>query len=59
MKDRVLISTIAATIVAAASFLGVGYLMKRSIDWPSIVIYAVVFAVAFYITQRLFFRKSK
>lgn len=53
MKDKVLLSTLIATIAATASFVLVNYLMGNFIDWQSAIIFIIVFAVVFDMTWRL------
>ena len=59
MKDKVLLSTLIATIAASASFLLVNNLMGRPVDWKSAIIFIIVFAVIFDITWRLRHWKKK
>ncbi len=59
MKEKVLVSTLVAAIVATASFVFVGFLMKKPVDWLAALVFLVVFAVVYYVVQRLFFRKAK
>jgi hypothetical protein len=59
LKDKVLVSTIVAAIVATASFVFVNFLMKKQVDWLSAMVFLVVFAVAYYVALRLYFRKVK
>ena len=59
MKDKVLLSTLVATIAAATSFLLVNILMGNQIDWQSVIIFIIVFAIFFDITQKLRHRIKK
>ncbi len=59
LKNKILVSTIVAAIVATASFVFVGFLMKKHVDWLAALVFLAIFAVVYYVTQSLFFRKGK
>lgn len=59
MKDKVLLFTLIATIVATASFIFVKYLMGKQVDWLSTIVFIIIFAVVFNISWRLYHRKSR
>jgi hypothetical protein len=59
MKDKVIVSTLIATITASISFVLANYIMGSHIDWKSAIGFIIVFAVVFDITWRLRHRKNK
>lgn len=59
MKDKVIVSTLMATIAATIAFVLVNFIVGSHIDWKSAIGFIIVFAVVFDITWRLRHRKNK
>jgi uncharacterized spore protein YtfJ len=58
MKDKILLSTIRTTVVSIAGIVLVNYVRGKPLEWTSVLIFIVIFAVVFYVIRGMVYGKA-